>query len=76
MVFTQIKVTDGKHSNITNVTISILDVNDHFPKFTEEVYSFNVSEVSFCGTELTCAYTYRDGIILFFAFSKGSRGLF
>ena len=39
------------HDNITNITISILDVNDHSPKFTEKVYSFNVTEVSLCGTE-------------------------
>ena len=52
------------HSNITYVTISILDVNDHSPNFTKEVYSFNVTEVSLCGTELTCAYTYMDGSCL------------
>lgn len=40
------------HSNITYVTISILDVNDHSPKFTKEVYSFNVTEVSLCGYQI------------------------
>ncbi|XP_078319972.1 uncharacterized protein LOC144621120 [Crassostrea virginica] len=32
------------HDSITYITISILDVNDQSPKFTKEVYSFNVTE--------------------------------
>ena len=51
------------HSNITYVTISILDVNDHSPKFTKEVYSFNVTEVSLCGTEYICTDIYRVGYV-------------
>ncbi|XP_078318451.1 protocadherin Fat 4-like [Crassostrea virginica] len=39
-----IKITDGIHVNETYISISILDVNDHPPKFKEKVFSFEVPE--------------------------------
>ena len=39
-----VRVSDGKQSDLTNVNISILNVNDHDPEFSEGHYTFFVSE--------------------------------
>ncbi|KAI1280504.1 Protocadherin beta-7 [Halotydeus destructor] len=40
----RVMVTDGKHSNVTKVNISLLNVNDHDPEFGQLHYTFFVSE--------------------------------
>uniref|UniRef100_A0A8W8M8J5 Cadherin domain-containing protein n=1 Tax=Magallana gigas TaxID=29159 RepID=A0A8W8M8J5_MAGGI len=39
-----VTVTDGKNSNQTLLTVTVKDVNDHDPIFTQKKYNFNVSE--------------------------------
>lgn len=43
----QVRVTDGVHENSTDVNVTIIDVNDNFPQFTQPLYNFSVYEVSF-----------------------------
>ncbi|XP_061196148.1 protocadherin Fat 4-like [Saccostrea echinata] len=40
----QVGVSDGIHSNDTEVKITVMDINDNLPKFNQTSYSFNVSE--------------------------------
>eukprot|EP00105_Crassostrea_gigas_P046218 XP_019930366.1 PREDICTED: protocadherin Fat 4 [Crassostrea gigas] len=39
-----VTVSDGKNSNQTLLTVTVKDVNDHDPIFTQKKYNFNVSE--------------------------------
>ncbi|XP_033754776.1 protocadherin Fat 4-like [Pecten maximus] len=40
----QVEATDGNYSSMVNVTISVIDVNDHDPVFNKTFYLFSVPE--------------------------------
>ncbi|XP_021355742.1 cadherin-related tumor suppressor-like [Mizuhopecten yessoensis] len=40
----QVEATDGKYLTTVNVTVAVIDVNDHDPVFNETLYSFSVPE--------------------------------
>lgn len=50
-IFT-ITANDQKHTASTRLTLTVLDVNDHNPKFSQSVYTVNVSQSTPVGTIL------------------------
>ncbi|XP_037031417.1 fat-like cadherin-related tumor suppressor homolog isoform X7 [Bradysia coprophila] len=47
-----ISITDGVHTVTTQLYITVLDINDHRPEFTESVYRIDISENVEEGTEV------------------------
>lgn len=47
-----ISVTDGVHTVTTQLYISVIDINDHRPEFTDSVYRIDISEHVEYGTEV------------------------
>lgn len=45
-------ISDGTHSITTQLYISVIDINDHRPEFSESVYRINISENVTDGTEI------------------------
>lgn len=45
-----VRADDGLQSSDMRINITISDVNDHIPKFTRAVYSFDVAEDTIPGT--------------------------
>jgi hypothetical protein len=50
-IFT-ITANDRKHTTSTKLTLTVLDVNDHNPKFSQSVYTVNISHSTPIGTIL------------------------
>ncbi|XP_039294510.1 fat-like cadherin-related tumor suppressor homolog [Nilaparvata lugens] len=47
-----ISVTDGVHTVLTQLYVTVMDINEHRPWFTQNLYSANVSESTPVGTEV------------------------
>lgn len=47
-----ISISDGVHTITTQLYVSVIDINDHRPEFTESVYSVEISESATEGTEI------------------------
>ncbi|XP_023931546.1 protocadherin Fat 4 [Lingula anatina] len=62
----QIRVTDGKYTAETTVTVIIKDINDNPPKFRQDQYTFHIPEESSPGTFV--------GEVAAFDVDKGSNG--
>ena len=70
--------TDGSNVNSVYVAITVIDVNDHPPKFEQEVYYVNVKETKPIG-EVIIDVTATDedkGLRLFSRFSYVARPFF
>lgn len=39
-----IGVTDGVHTTLTQLLVTVIDINDHRPEFTENTYHVDISE--------------------------------
>ncbi len=50
-IFT-ITANDHKHTTSTKLTLTVLDVNDHNPKFSQSIYTVNISHSTPIGTIL------------------------
>lgn len=47
-----ISVTDGVHTVLTQLYVTVIDINDHRPEFTESTYKIDISENIDEGTEI------------------------
>lgn len=47
-----ISVTDGVHTTYTQLYVSVIDINDHRPNFSDNVYTVDISENVDKGTEI------------------------
>lgn len=47
-----VSITDGVHLITTQIYITVIDINDHRPEFTESVYRIDISENIEEGTEI------------------------
>ena len=55
-----IRVSDGRQNDVTSVNISILNVNDHDPEFSEGHYTFFVSESNLNSSNIVGVVKARD----------------
>lgn len=56
-----VSVTDGVHTVYTQLNVTVIDINDHRPEFSESEYKVEISEAVPVGTEiLTLRATDKD----------------
>lgn len=56
-IFT-ITANDHKHTTSTKLVLTVLDVNDHNPRFSQSIYSVNITQSTPLGTILTKLTAY------------------
>ncbi|CAF1006458.1 unnamed protein product [Rotaria sordida] len=60
-IFT-LTVNDYKYTTSTKLTLNVLDVNDHNPKFSQTIYTVNISHITPIGTILIKLTAYDEDL--------------